>query len=347
MGRRYAEGSSPFSKRYISYEVRVLLMGLFVVIMFLVAGVFIFKSLNSRDVKNVSCDEAGEISYQVCSKSNSDECSNEKAEYLTDDAGKVRSNFAYKAEYSDRVSYKYSYYVTGKLKIYEPDYPSEVLYSVDDVLVERTKVEGYYDKVNLSVEVDIPYDEYNSYVLQYKNKFSLDVVADLEVSLYVDDMQAEKSVATLTLPFGEDTFSIEKKVLSYNNLEMVVDDSSYDGINVIYASISALFALFGLLILVRLVGLIVKSINNDSKYQRRLKQILRDYDRIIVMARDGYSLNDSIRVIKVTSFSELKDARDTLERPIVYVRVNNVKSEFYVEDGDKVYLYVMKEADFQ
>jgi len=42
----------------------------------------------------------------------------------------------------------------------------------------------------------------------------------------------------------------------------------------------------------------------------------------------------------------LLDARDTLEKPIVYVRVNNVKSEFYVEDIDKVYKYTMKESDF-
>lgn len=91
---------------------------------------------------------------------------------------------------------------------------------------------------------------------------------------------------------------------------------------------------------------IFKSLNNKSKYEIKLAQILKEYDRIIVQLKDGqYPLSDK-RVIKVSNFLELLDARDTLEKPIVYVRVNNIKSEFYVEDADKVYKYVMKESDF-
>ena len=346
MGKNNSGVSSTFSKRHISFELRVLIMSLLIIIMFLISGFFIFKALNTEEVRSVFYDEVGGINYQVCLISNS-QCLSENDEYLAADISDIRANFMYKANYSDKIDYKYDYYVVGNLKIYDQDYSSEVLYSMDDVLVERTKIEGYYDKINLVVDVDIPYNEYNDYVLQYENKASLDAVAVLEISLYVDDMENEKNISTLSIPIGNDTFNIEKKVLSYNNLEKDIKDSSYEGINVIYASISTLFALFGLLILARFVSFLIKTINYDTKYQSCLKQILKEYDRIIVTSRDGYLLNDNIRIIKVTSFLELKDARDTLERPIIYVRVNNVKSEFYVEDGDKVYLYVMKEADFQ
>ena len=37
----------------------------------------------------------------------------------------------------------------------------------------------------------------------------------------------------------------------------------------------------------------------------------------------------------------------TLEKPIVYVKVNNVKSEFYVEDSESIYKYTLKEADVE
>lgn len=347
MGRNNSEFSNTFSKRHISFEIRMLVMSLLIIIMFLIAGAFFVKALNTEEVRNVFYDEVGEINYQVCLKSGSSECLSENDEYLAAAVGDIKTNFIYKANYSDKINYKYDYYVVGNLKIYDQEYPSEVLYSIDDVLVERTKVEGYYDKINLVVDVDIPYNEYNDYILQYENKSSLDAIAVLEVSLYVDDMESEKNISTLSIPIGNDAFNIEKKVLSYNNLEKAIEDSSFDEVNGIYASISVLFALFGLLILVRFVNFIVKTINYDTKYQKQLKHILKEYDRMIVTSRDGYSLNDNIRVIRVTSFTELKDARDVLERPIVYVRVNNVKSEFYVEDGDKVYLYIMKEADFQ
>ena len=43
------------------------------------------------------------------------------------------------------------------------------------------------------------------------------------------------------------------------------------------------------------------------------------------------------------SIEELMDARNTLEKPIVYERINSIKSKFYVEDGNTIYVYVMKD----
>ena len=76
-------------------------------------------------------------------------------------------------------------------------------------------------------------------------------------------------------------------------------------------------------------------------------KILREYDRHIVIARGEYNIDPSKRLIKVTSFGELLDARDTLEKPIVYLKINNVKSEFYVEDSEIIYKYTMKEVDLE
>ena len=84
-----------------------------------------------------------------------------------------------------------------------------------------------------------------------------------------------------------------------------------------------------------------------SMYQRILNMILREYDKYIVISRGDYEIDNSKRLIKVTSFGELLDARNTLEKPIVYVKVNNVKSEFYVEDSESIYKYTLKEADVE
>ena len=47
-------------------------------------------------------------------------------------------------------------------------------------------------------------------------------------------------------------------------------------------------------------------------------------------------------IIKVESFLELVDVRDTLDKPIMHVKINNIKDAFYVDDHDKVYSFVMK-----
>ena len=51
-------------------------------------------------------------------------------------------------------------------------------------------------------------------------------------------------------------------------------------------------------------------------------------------------------VVKVTKFKELLDAKTVLDKPIVYVRVNDIKSKFIVEDVDSIYEYTIKDLDF-
>ena len=90
-----------------------------------------------------------------------------------------------------------------------------------------------------------------------------------------------------------------------------------------------------------------KAINTKSKYQRTLQTILREYDRIIVDVKDSYAMSKDKVVLELDSFTELVDARDTLGKPIVYEKVNEVKSQFFVEDENKVYKYTLKEADIE
>lgn len=63
-------------------------------------------------------------------------------------------------------------------------------------------------------------------------------------------------------------------------------------------------------------------------------------------ARDEYIPDNSKRIVKVDSFKELIDARSSVRKPIIYVKINNSKSEFYVEDSEIIYKYTLKEADF-
>ena len=99
-------------------------------------------------------------------------------------------------------------------------------------------------------------------------------------------------------------------------------------------------------LLYKLVRLVLKVTTNRNKYQVYLNEILREYDRIIVVARDGYESNEEKEEVKVSTFDDLLDTRDILQKPIVYSKVNSVKSDFIVEDDNKIYKYTLKEADF-
>ena len=80
---------------------------------------------------------------------------------------------------------------------------------------------------------------------------------------------------------------------------------------------------------------------SDSPFELEVKKLLSDYDRIIVESKgNNYNLNDK-QLIELDSFIELVDVRDTLEKPIIYIRKNEYTRDFLVQDNELVYRYRM------
>ena len=129
---------------------------------------------------------------------------------------------------------------------------------------------------------------------------------------------------------------------------MTMKKVGLDSVNTVFGLIGIAFFVGGIIVVIRLIVLVYKVINGPtSTYEKKLNQILAEYDRVIVMSRSEYNIDPNKQFIKVDSFYELLDARDTLEKPIMYERVNSVKSYFYVEDNERIYRYTMKESDFE
>ena len=114
-----------------------------------------------------------------------------------------------------------------------------------------------------------------------------------------------------------------------------------------YIILGSILILLSIFALVYLTKLVLATLEKKTKYEKAVMDILTTYDRIIVEARNGYESNIVKKVIKVPNFEELLDAREVLNKPIIYSRINNVKCEFIVEDEDKLYKYVLKEADVE
>ena len=111
------------------------------------------------------------------------------------------------------------------------------------------------------------------------------------------------------------------------------------------AAIASILILLSLIILYRTTRIVLKVVNNRSKYEETLNNILKTYDRQIVNSKGTYEINSKKKIVRVSSFGELLDAHDNLGKPIIYLKVNSVKSEFVVEDDNKSYKYVLKDTD--
>lgn len=339
------------NNNYLSYEKRLMTRVSIALIMFALACIFLGKALKTDEVK-VTYNENSNVSYRVCLGKNQyykEECVEPDMEYLSTITKNIPITFVYQANYSSIINYKYNYYVTSSLKIYNPDSEDKVLYKESSQLTKKKTLENSSNTIAFSENVNVNFEKYNNYVNEYKSKYSLNTDSTLEVSLYLEDEnKVAKKVSGVVIPLSSQTFSIAKNEVSNSNISATSVEKSWKNKNIIFAIISLVFSVLGIAMLVRIISLILKSTKKKSIYEIRLNQILKEYDRIIVRMKDKENFTyEGKQEIKVYDFLELLDARDTLERPIIYIKVNNIKSEFYVEDISRVYKYVMKESDFE
>ena len=123
----------------------------------------------------------------------------------------------------------------------------------------------------------------------------------------------------------------------YNTVDSTVDP--------FYIFIAIICVLMDLLLFLYLYNFVTMINHLDSKYTIKLRRILKQYDKYIVNANSEYVIPENVRVVDVKDIEELVDARNSLDKPIVYEKVNNIKSKFYVEDGNIVYCYTLKDDE--
>ena len=337
-------------KGHFGFEKRVILMGSLTVISFVLAIIFCYQAINYSDIDNVSYSERSSVTYSVCLNDNDyykGQCQSSGMQYISTLTKSIPVVFNYNINYSSAVNYKLDYYILGKTIIYDRDDASKVLYRDDKLLSERKSVEGTDVIAKLNTKIDVEFKEKNDFVNGYKSKYALNSLASYDVVLYVDDGKGPREVASVSIPLSMQTFGISEETVANDDQLVSMEKAGLASINTVFGLVGGVFGIIGAVILVKLIKLIYVTIDGGSPYEKKLNQILAEYDRVIVMSKSEYKINPDKQFIKLDSFFELLDARDTLEKPIIYERVNSVKSYFYVEDDERIYRYAMKESDFE
>lgn len=335
---------------YFGFKTRLLIFFVAALVFFVGGCYFLMRSYDSSRSDTISYDEISNIAYNVCMSANthySDECQPEGMAYLSNVTQTINSTFKYDVSMSEAIDYKVKYYVEAKTSIYDKNDSSKLLYTSAENLVDNTILDDHSDAITITEDIKIPYKKYNDFVASYKSKYSINTESKLDVTLYLVEDGKSRKISSLTMGLGDQTFSIKKD--NTTNIRKVVDleNTSWGEYNTVCLAVGIVLLLISLIIIIKLTSFVNKSIHTKSKYEKTLETILREYDRIIVNAKEGYVIPIDKVILELDSFNELLDARDTLEKPIVYERINEIKSQFYVEDDNKVYKYTLKEVDLE
>ena len=334
-----SEDNKDFScgKRIFMYIILVIVLGIGL-------AFFIYQVFKYRALKDVNFIENTNVTYSVCDKgfNGKTTCLNDDISYNSEVIGKIMVNYDYDASFDEKISNNYTYKVVAATKIVDQLDKDKVLYENEDLLFSKNISVKKDDLLEFNSNVEVNFQKYYNSVLEYLKKYNLNAVGDLNVELYLDDSKESRNVASIELPLSGNTFRITKKLTNNASNSILIKTTSWDKTNSLYAVISVILICAIILLVINIFKLLFAVRTNRNEYQIRLSSILREYDRLIVIARDGYESNVSKEVIDVNSFDDLLSIRSSLEKPIIFSQVNPKKCEFIVEDDKKLYKYVLK-----
>ena len=331
-------------KIYISFETRLLTMISLIFILFLGTCYFILKTINYGQNESIIYNESTDIYYEVCQNNQSD-CLDEGLIYNSSNISKINTSFDYIVEYSKKIESNISYYITAKTRVYDRNEIDKLLFKEEETLINKDNYKSIEKKLKINETIEIDYTKYLNKIIPYIITGNTQSYGEIQLSLFLKDDEETREVSSLVIPLVGNSFHISKNIISNENQIIEITPNEWNDNNIKYALIASILIVLCLILVYRCARLIILVTTNRSNYQKNLHSILREYDRLIVIARDGYKANEEKEIIKLESFEELLKTRELIQKPIIYSKINDIKSDFIVEDEEKTYKFTLKERN--
>ncbi len=326
----------------------------------LIAGIlllcFYFISGNKRVM---TYKESSDIDYKVMLKDNEFYEDN----YLDKDKGYIASiidsilitNYNYKVDFSEDVDYDYSYKVVAEIDVKDQKNDNNI-YHFSEVLSEKknSKDRGDIDITISDLSVNFP--KYNNIISKFKNIYELNNInSSLNVNLYVTinningrDVSKfnDKKVASLIVPLTLNTVSIDtSKNINVDNNVVELDGGNYI-IWVLFLGL--LLIIIGAVYAVCLVVYLRKSRTAQMIYDKEIKNIMNNYNGYIQRISDSYDIGTS-QVLKIESFNDILEIRDTLKQPILMLENDKKDGTFFIipATNNIIYTYALRVVDIK
>ena len=336
---------SSFHKKHFGFELRIFVFSLLILSLFGTSFYYLWKAISMANIQKVTYDEIGRVGFRICEKE-AEDCLGENIQYDSGKIGSVIANFTYFVKLDASISYEFDYYITSTMKFYHPKNRDSVLYSQEALLVEKTNVSDTRAYMNIDKTVEVDYESYERRIEEYNEKNEGEYEGEMDITLHIEQENGTKEV-TLIVPLRDSSLQVNKIELENRNKKWDFQMNAWNEQNILYGIISVILLLSALLLLFELTKFVLSTMAKQSPYQKKLNEILEEYDRIIVIARDGYQTNTEKSLVKMNSFEELLNVHLLLKKPIIYTKINKIKCDFIVEDSTTIYRYVMKEVDFE
>lgn len=345
-------------KTYVSYFNRVLIYALSLLLCFILATIFMSNAVTTKKDQFITYKETSNLDYKVNLKKNDFY----EQKYLGKDMIYVASlidtidiDFNYIFDIAKKSDINFDYDITGKLVI--SDTNGQNTFYEKEYDLSKTKKESINSKKShkINEKISIDYDKYNNLANKFRTNYGIDTNSNLIVSLNVHKKGSNKneykldnkSAVSVTIPLSEKAINIKIDHNDINNSSQLFTKSSVTIDNYAYLLISIVFIILLPVFMFPLVGLLLSMETNKSPYDKYIKKILNEYDRLIVETTTAPDVENK-NIIRIDSFNELLDVRDNLSLPIkYYIITKHQKCNFYINHNDELYLLTIKAIDVE
>lgn len=345
---------------YFSLQSRIIGLIILIVVFLIVTIMTLNKGLYTYTTHSIFYSEIGNVDYQVYLKPNTyftEPFLPKDEQYVASLIDYINTEFKYNFSSSYPFDYNYKYKIIASIIATERGDSNKVVLKKDEVLLPEKKVEKpNSNNFNINERLKIDYGKYNDIVSAFKKDYALLIDSKLIINLIVsvdgkyrlvnDPIISTKSLK-LEIPLSEQTVNINldyQKVGNYSNNEQ---SSNLELNNYLYYGISLVGFIITLIFTIKLTKLLNRLFFNNSLYVKTLNKIMRDYDRYIVTV-DNMPNIDGKEIIKIKNLTELLDARENLQKPIMYHEIHtHQKGWFMILDNEHLYLYELKEVDIK
>lgn len=314
-----------------------------------------FFSLSADHYVNYT--EDSDLDYKVYYNDNSffdDNYADKSSKYIASLIKNINADFSYNITFlENNIDFDYTYKIIANVSVLDGE-DKEKLYNHNDVLFESGILKGA-SKTNINKTVDIDYNKYNALISKFVNTYDLrDVESSLNVSMYISMRNSgsqtieklnKKALISLKIPLTKRTVGIDLSrdlTKSSNRKLLIKNNINYKPL--LFIGITELS--FTLIVIIIVVMYYRKNRTIKNIYDREIRKILNNYDGYIQKISSKYKIGTS-QVIKVESFDDMLEIRDTLKTPILMLENEIKDGTFFIIPAANgiIYAYALRMVD--
>ena len=332
-----------------------------ILVCLLLSFLFLFIFIKSNQVRYTTYNETSKIDYKVYLKENEffgDNYLVSDKQYISSLIDYVDAKFNYKLTLEEsNVKYRYSYKIDAVVKVVDKE-TKKVVYTKSEPLIPLKDLNSDEKVLTITENLKIDYNKYNNLINKFVNTYDLgDVESVLDVNATVnvvgscEDLKednANSSVMTLSIPLTQKTMAIDLSNKLINTEDNLMVCSRPSPLNYIYLIISFILCVVGLSFIVKLIIYTNNTRTAKNVYDKELKKLLNNYGPYIQKVDGTFNLR-GYQALKIETFEDMLEIRDTIQQPILMVENTKQNGVFFIIPSNTkiLYIYSIKVSDIE